>query len=304
MQKLLTRFIPAADEVFRLQNGKEADCELFRGFCEEGHYGGRTRPSKTRQGIYAVTAKGKFLASVNTRSADRVVRMLESALQRFAELAPEHSKLSDERVQALAGARRIEHRFPKGGTALRVVTRDLPGAKTHERWHAAAWNIDWAWFKPAEMRGFFPRNAESGARHVVPRALVARLARCHFVDNARGQTKAYSKKDLKVAELSAIVEAVDDERVRVRLEGKTRAVRAGGQGPGMLLTLRGEATWSRRDDRLAKFELLALGDRWGRTRFNARGRTAGTEPIGFFVELLPPARTRIVAPAHYWDYRW
>ena len=51
-----------------------------RELAEQGHYAGRTRPTNTRQGIYAAAPSGVLLASVNTRSAERMAAMLEEAL--------------------------------------------------------------------------------------------------------------------------------------------------------------------------------------------------------------------------------
>ena len=65
VKELAAKFIPAADEVGRLQSGRDAECQLFQKIAEQGHYAGRTRPSFTRQGTYATTADGTFLASWN-----------------------------------------------------------------------------------------------------------------------------------------------------------------------------------------------------------------------------------------------
>ena len=45
VKELTAKFIPAADEVGRLQSGKDAECRLFRKIAEQGHYAGRTQPS-------------------------------------------------------------------------------------------------------------------------------------------------------------------------------------------------------------------------------------------------------------------
>ena len=64
--ELARRFIPAADEVGRLQSGKDEECQLFQKIAEQGHYAGRTKPSRTRQGTYAITPDGTLLISWNT----------------------------------------------------------------------------------------------------------------------------------------------------------------------------------------------------------------------------------------------
>ena len=42
-----------------LHRRKGAECDFFRGICEQGHYGGRTKPTNTRQGIYCATPSEK-----------------------------------------------------------------------------------------------------------------------------------------------------------------------------------------------------------------------------------------------------
>ena len=65
VKELTAKFIPAADDVGHLQSGKDAECRLFQKIAEQGHFAGRTQPSFTRQGTYATTADGTFLASWN-----------------------------------------------------------------------------------------------------------------------------------------------------------------------------------------------------------------------------------------------
>ena len=319
MQDLVKDFIPVADEVHRLQTGKSADARFFQGFSEEGHYGGRTKPTNTRQGIYAVSASGAFLASVNTTRAEAVVRMLERAIDRFDSIDSKDRVVPEETRKSLATVPRLEDRFPADGLVLRVLSRDLPGALTQRSWHADARNYDWAWFRKAEARAFVPKSFERGQRRRVAGALVSRLVRCHLLDNVRGQTSAFRAKEVQKAELEAIVESKVGARVTLQLRGETRAQRDQGAWPrGFVSTLTGQAVWDLEAERFVRFQLLATGKRWGHTRYNSRqprrrGRggdaadrvsEATAEPIGVLLELLPPKATLRVAPAQIWNYGW
>ena len=65
MLKLAAQFVPAADEVFRMQNlktGTDPECRLFQKFAELGHY---RQPGTTRQGTYCATPSGILLASIS-----------------------------------------------------------------------------------------------------------------------------------------------------------------------------------------------------------------------------------------------
>ena len=122
-------------------------CRLFQKFAEEGHYKGRVQPSKTRQGIYAVTPRGTLLASCNTRRADVVAKMLHRALSRWQRLAKSDRGLVTGDGAKLEKSRRWADHYPKDGLVLRITTRDLPRAKKTPGWRGDAWNLDFAWFK-------------------------------------------------------------------------------------------------------------------------------------------------------------
>jgi len=81
---LTAQFVPAADEVFRLQGGTDPECRLFQKFAEQGHYGGR--PGTTRQGTYAATPSGELLASINSNDPQRIADMLRRALDKWQTL--------------------------------------------------------------------------------------------------------------------------------------------------------------------------------------------------------------------------
>lgn len=312
MQGLLAEFVTVADEVGRLQRGKDAECSLFQGFCEEGHYGGRTMPTATRQGIYAVAPSGRFLASINTHSPERLADMLRTALQRWKELPPAERRLDDETLKQLQATQRFEKRWPEDGLVLAEYLRDL-GAKVQDGdWRTRAWNEDQAWFTRAEAAAMVPARIEVGAVVDVPERLVERLARLHLVDSVRGQTPAFGKQAVVAAELRSEVVEVDGQRVRVRLAGKTDVLQKGkwvvadGGAPteherGVRTELRGRAVWNAADGRFESFELLAIGERWGATQYNGRPADLAPAPIGFAFVMAQKDHPR-VAPAFWWDY--
>lgn len=306
VQELARQFVPVADEVGRLQRGEDAECTMFQRFCEEGHYGGRTKPTPTRQGIYACTPSGKFLASCNTRRPQHALRMLEKALARWDELADRDKALSREDARRLTAVKRWEDRYPEDGLVLRVTSRDLPGARARARWHKHAWNVDHAWFSKAEALSFLPGEIEPGATCLAPKALARRIARCHLVDNVRGQTPAFAGQDVRHAELRTRVESVDGDRVAVALDGRTETAHEGKWARGVETTLLGRAVFDRAKERFECFELVAIGTRWGRTRYNSRDDTPERvrEPIGFALTLAPAGPESRVAPASIWHYGW
>lgn len=275
MRELAARFVPATDEVYRLQNGTDAECRLFQTFAEKGHYGGR--PGTTRQGTYAATPGGDLLASVNSNNPDRIAAMLRDALAKWEKLAPgDRLPAGDPKDQA-PSLRRAERYYPAGGLVLHVYSRDLPRADAAEGWRGKAWNQDYAWFRKEEAQQFLPAAARVGQAHDVPAPLVRRLARAHLVDNVRGQTRPFDEQHVETARLTAEVTAVDGGVVSLRLVGATRAAaegnwsvggRRGGRdaGPrkrGYEAKLLGKATYDAVGGRFLTFELVAVGTRWG-----------------------------------------
>lgn len=313
VQERVKRFLPVADEVGRLQRGKDAECLLFQAMAEHGHYAGRTTPSDTRQGIYALTPAGDFLASCNTRRAEDVVVMLDRAWAAWEELEPA------QRTRAIAGdVRRFERLYPTGGLALRVISRDLQGSSCGEPWHETAWNQDFMWFTADEARALVPVADEVGASVAWPAALVDRLARLHLVDNVRGQTSPYARDALKSGALSSTATAVDGERVTISIEGRVVLRQVGtwpvgglmesGAGPHQVrsldATIVGRAVFDRAQQRFVEFRAVVVGTRAGGTQFNQRAKDLDPSTIGFALDAVPDEPRYRVAPAHIWEYGW
>lgn len=319
MIALAARFVPAADEVGRLQRGEDEECRLFQRIAEQGHYAGRTEPSDTRQGIYAAAPSGVLLASINTRDAGAVAEMLRRAWERWEALpAAERERATD--AAPAAAPRRWEARFPGDGLVLRVVARDVGRAGTVETedWRARAWNQDFAWFTRAEAETLVPAEPVAGAEHAWPDELARRLVRCHLVDDVRGQVPAFRREEVEQAALVTRVVAVEGERLELAFAGTTRAAARGrwpvegfadraepkAQERSLATELVGRATFDRAARRFTRFELVAVGTRAGGTQFNGRGDDLAPAPIGFALTLAGATPAERVAPALIWEYGW
>ncbi|MCA9323059.1 MAG: hypothetical protein KDB53_20120, partial [Planctomycetes bacterium] len=175
--------------------------------------------------------------------------------------------------------------------------------------------VDFAWFTAEEVARFIPTSHEVGARQAVPEALAHRLARHHFVDIVRGQSPSWRPQHVREATLVTEITASTDTTSTLRIQGQIHLQAAGtwrvgapdetgpsDQERGMILTLTGEATYDRANSRFARFQAIALGDRWGGTRYNARGRDLGKSPIGFALTLASDDER--VPPASIWAYGW
>jgi hypothetical protein len=314
--ELAARFVPVADEVWRLQNGSDAECRLFQKFAEKGHYGGR--PGASRQGTYAAAPNGEFLGSLNSNDPARVAAMLRSALARWEKLGRADRLMAKDPKDQAAALRRPERYYPEGGLVLHVYSRDLPRESEAAGWRGKAWNQDYAWFKQAEGKQFLPAELSAGKKHELPAALVRRIARGHLVDNVRGQTVAYNDRHIEKARLTTEVTGVERGVVSLRLEGETRAAAEGNWSVGGLRSragtpqkrgfearLLGKATYDVKREKFLTFELVAVGTRWGATQFNVRRDDMGPAPMGVLFTLAGDSPSERVAPAFFGEvYGW
>jgi hypothetical protein len=319
VQALTAKFIPAADEVGRLQSGWDAECRLFQKIAEQGHYGVRTQPSRTTlQGTYAITADGTFLGSWNKNDPRIVAGNLRKSLKKWDRLKAKGRTFSSEDPLDITELDRADRYYPEGGLVLKVNTRDLPRDLPQPEPWADAWNQDFAWFTKDEAGQFLPCEIEPGRTREVPRPLVERLARFHFLDNVRGQTPPFPASAIEGAALTSCVTAVDGDVVSLRLEGRTKVVQQGdwsihgftnmnrlcGQERGLDMKLLGSARFDRKQGRFAGFEVVAVGTRWGGTRYNCRSDDLAPAPFGAVLSLAGESRAERVAPEHFRGYEW
>jgi hypothetical protein len=316
VKALAGQLIPAADEVGRLQSGGDAECRLFQKIAEQGHFAGRTTPSRTRQGTYATTADGTLLASWNSNDPRLVFHKLREALETWDRIKAEGVRFPREGPLNSAVLTRADRSYPKRGLVLKVNTRDLPRDPPENGQWTHAWNQDFAWFSKEEAGQFLPGEVEPDRPRDVPRIVVERLVRFHLLDNVRGQTPPFPVHAIENASLSSRVTTVNGEVVCLRLDGRTRAVQKGkwpihgfedmnqpsDQERGVEMKLLGSARFDQKQARFVGFELVALGTRWGGTQYNCRGDDLAPAPIGAVLSLAGESRTDRVAPEHFRGY--
>jgi len=295
-------FVPAADEVWRLQRGKDADCLFFQRMVNGG------RPitdGGTRQGIWVCSPAGILLSRVNSNRADVVLRTLEEGLAAWGELDEAERRLPE--GVALDPGHRWESSEPKDGLVLERLVRELPLPSPEPVDAATArpgsWNRDFAWFSRAEVARLVAPDVAEGDTFELPSFFARRLARFHLVDNARGQTLPYADEELREARLEARVVGRRGAIVELELEGATHAV---AEGPwllgdnlwkpktehahGIRTRLAGRARLDLDEQTFESFELIALASRWGRTTFNGRGRDDSPGLLGFSLSLAGEPR--------------
>ena len=300
MIALATQFVPATDEVWRLQRGSDPECRFFQAMADKGHYGGR--PGASRQGIYICSPSGELLASLNSNRPERVLQAMQDGLQAWEQLPAEARRIPP--ANEFQPDHRWEASYPDQGLVLTMVTRDLPTSGDATAAPATKWNRDYVWFSRTEAREWFASPPQLGARHSVPESLVFRLARLHLVDTVKGQTQRFSRQQV-TGTIETEVLQQQDGRVELAIRGETEA-EAPPRGRrssahGVATRLIGTATYDLQSAAFVAFELVAVGKRWGYTRYNGRRRDSDSGPLGFVFSLAPKEAPR-VAPTFIYAY--
>jgi len=292
------QYIPVAENSSSLEREQTDKGAFFRHVAEQGHYGGRTFPTTTRQGSYTFTAQGQFLASVNTRDAIGMEGMLRTGVDRwragYSLGGPAPVQLAPEAAE--------DDGYPTGGLVLEVAARDLPRETDTrpEDWRTIAWNLDYAWFTRDEARNLVPEPREVGARRDFPAIIVRRLARFHLRDFVRGEPVAWPPEALRSGQLTATITAIDGARISLALSGAihlendtvwTRPEDGVERRypTGYRCTLQGEAIWDESRGAFTLFDLVAVGDRWGANQYNNREDDLGPAPQGIAFTLAGDA---------------
>ena len=262
-------FIPVAENCSPLQRQKDAKGDFFRLVAEQGHYAGRTYPTGTRQGYYALTADGTVLAA-NSRDPQRMTELLQTALQRWR---PAHGRWRSGAQGQMPAAYEPANpdRYPADGLVLRLTARDLPARRTPARTTGA--RTPGTWTTPGSRgRRLRDRSGRAGRGEGEAGgagAVLRRLARFHLRDFVRGEPSVWPAEALREGSLGGGCR-------RVRAAGPATALRCGASGVGGALGASrepgaaqlgygvrreagGEAEWDAGAGRFTRFDLLASG---------------------------------------------
>ena len=298
--ELSKQFVATTDEVWRLDAQNDLDCLFFQKMADKGHCGKREH-GKSRQGIYVFTADGEFLSSINNLSADLVLKTLKDGLMKWKQLSEEDRKPENVGVE-LEPKHRLEYFYPHDGLVFTVFSRDLKVDPSPKSQRLPFWNRDSAWFSKHETEQLVPENVSAGDTFDFPEFFVARLSKLHLVDAVKGQTEAFSNDEISGSRLHAVVVSINENKIDLKILGNTiGAHKIGRYKRGVKTRLLGTATFDASEKRFAKFEFVALGKRWGETRFNDRRKQLEPSPVGYSFEMAKPEES-IIVPGIFWSY--
>ena len=304
---MIKQFVPAADEVEKLERGHTAACSIFRKVATR-HFD----DLRTTQGTYIITPSGALLGSDHVLEPAAMKSFLRKGLQAWNALSQE-VRLGDGSGE---DAHEPKSLYPVDGLVLSVVLR-----KSYEREPRTQrdlrglveWNKDFAWFHRGEARQFLPETPVLGNRHDVPSTLINRIARYNFTDTVRAFADSYPSRSIETAQLTSTVVGVEGSIVSVRFEGavklsqddvplyghtKIRIPRKPTRGYDA--TLLGYATFDLETGRFLSFELVAHGAHYGGGQ---RGFSAPAT-LGIAMSLAGDRPMDRVEPLHLGLYGW
>jgi hypothetical protein len=252
VEALRTRFIPIAVDQHDRRREKDAEGEFFAKILAQAGRG----LEGTSQGFYFFSPAGKLLEFENTLSADRMKRMLDSALRKY------EPKEEVPAIEEGAKDERFDYKPPQGGLVVTVTSKVLGGygePKGHDQAaYQSALGLDHLWLRKDEC--------EALAKGELPESVKTRIARYHLVDNTRGEPPFWKAEDVKRLELT-----LRDGR----LSGSVRFENAkGDRGYDAQLSGIVEA----KDGKVTRFDVVARGDFWGEGTYT-RGAPKGKFPL-------------------------
>jgi hypothetical protein len=287
---------------------------------------------------WAVTADGKVLLGNNAHGLGfNVKKALEKwdALPE-ADRAPGAIKIGD--LGEIDAARAVPNP-PAGGLILKVYYRafmrdqgklryvvgkdlwhDEIGKMTEEAFDRQYPGVittpqaqpDHLWLTEAEWKSLLPAEPKKGHKFAVPAGITDRFIRWHLNPlSVYGETTALGPKSVRGGELTLTVDAVSKSSVRLRLDGSARlgkeapmdvaqgkcaCIDQWGYEPRVL----GFIEYDDIKKVITRFDVVAMGDHFGRLGIADSATRVGLQPLGISCELvtgnapadrIPPGRT-------------
>jgi hypothetical protein len=161
---------------------------------------------------------------------------------------------------------------------------------------------DHMWLAEAEWKALMPADPRPGARVALPAAVADRLVRRHLNPlSVYGETEPLAPRDVRAAALTLTVERVSAAGVRLRLEGRARLGKEPPAGAAAGRTactrdwgyeprLPGRLEYDPRRRVFTRFDVVALGDHFGRLGICDSGARPGLQPLGISFELVTGER--------------
>ena len=277
---LQTRFIPVAIDQAYQRRQQDNEGRFYQQIANQGP---RKVGVGTTQGLYTADASGRLLGFSNHRGGDRVLQMLQGALQ----------KHQPPKVEAIAKGKpdaRYNPQLPAGGLVVRVTSKVLSGYEEPEdefqRIFQSSLGRDNLWIRADEHAAL--------AKGQLPEKLLQRIARFHLIDNTRGEPPMWEATEIRKLE-GTINNGQLSGNVHLKTADGTRGYEA--QLVGRIETKAGVVT---------RLDVVAKGEFWGSGPFT-RNAPKGRFPLAIAFTLadgkdaadsIPPQASRGWLPGY------
>ena len=255
---LQTRFIPVAIDQAYQRRQKDNEGRFYQKIANQGP---RKIGRGTTQGLYTADAAGTLLAFTNNRGAQRVQRMLQTALQK-------HQPVKVAAITKGLPDAQYNPQPPEGGLVVRVTSKILSGYEEPEnefrRIFQTSLGRDNLWIRADEHTTL--------ARGQLPKSLLKRLARYHLVDNTRGEPTMWRENEIEKLEGK-----ITNGQLRATVQLKTTK---GDRGYHTQLLGKLET----KNGRVTRLDLVAKGQFWGEGTYT-RNAPKGKFPLAIAFTL-------------------
>ncbi len=320
------RFIPVAVNNTRLQRQADDEGRFLRLISWQGRYGYSFDEAQARledidhglnhQGLYVTTIEGEVLGSRNRlfpggklpvhgvgSDPDQFLWMLRRALANWENRKTQREALEIEDL-AYRDPTFSWTGYPEDGMILHLGVRDLPRqVDTRPRgMKREAHNQDYVWFRREEVLSMVPPDVGVGDVIPFPEGLVRRLVRYHLADYVRGETSSWSSEAIRDAAMTLTVTEKTPEWVNLRLFGSAQLFEEGRwyegacRERGLDASVLGYLRFDRRVERFVRFDVVAVGSRWGGTEYNVRQDDLEPAPIGIAMTIAGREARDCTAP--------
>ena len=273
--------------------------------ANKGHY---RAEGGSRQGIYICSPAGELLSSINSLNPDDVLSVIQQGLDKW-----NHDTISNlpiDPINTVTPSHRWEDSYPENGLILTGYKIDLKSDPPSNDNRGDRWNMDHVWFNQAEMKGWITNDLIEGSVNKVPAVVSERLIRFHLVDNVRGQTLPFAPDEIKVNQMMTEVVYKNESSLELEISGESFSVAKGewllganDWTPTHLLDhsiktkLLGKVTYNFQTETVTEFELVAIGERFGKTQNNGRMFGSDSNHIGFYYKMAQENASEKIAPA-------
>jgi hypothetical protein len=290
-------YIPVVGDDWYERRRQDAEGKFFRKVSDEAGRGSYdVNGGSTRQSIYCLTASGKLLYAKNAGQLPGEMRKaLRWGLEAWNKLPESERRPSAVHVPILKPDPPFSRTPPKDGLILKTYTRalkrtakgGLEPADLRMNGVRVSPQLDHVWLTASEWHALVPSAPTVGQRLPLPKTLTERLCRYHLVDGTAGEPVSWRRPQVRSSKFTLVVQTVTAAQVDLRLEGAALMAtnpEASSADRGYDVRLLGHLVYDRTQRRFQRFDVVALGDYWGKNPLYGVGPKERW-PLGVVFEL-------------------